>query len=64
MCNSIEVLYQLVNQDARVKAVVLTGAGKMFCAGADLEIGWPGSTNKTGAATVKKRDRDNDNRDR
>jgi enoyl-CoA hydratase/carnithine racemase len=64
MRNSIETVYRLVNADSRVKVVVLTGAGKMFCAGADLEIGWPGSTNKGGAETVKKSERDADHRDR
>ncbi|KAJ1559326.1 hypothetical protein HK405_011063, partial [Cladochytrium tenue] len=31
--------YQLASRDDRVKVVVLTGAGKSFCAGADLSTG-------------------------
>ena len=34
-------VYSLFNVDDRVKCVVLTGAGKMFCAGADLDVGFP-----------------------
>lgn len=40
MRESIVTFYKLVNADDRVKVVVLTGHGKMFCAGADLDIGW------------------------
>ena len=31
-------VYSLLDIDERVKCVVLTGAGKMFCAGADLDV--------------------------
>ncbi len=31
--------FEMLDQDERVKAIVVTGEGKNFCAGADLEIG-------------------------
>ena len=31
--------FGMLDQDERVKAIVVTGEGKNFCAGADLEIG-------------------------
>ncbi len=31
--------FHMLDQDDRVKAIVVTGEGKTFCAGADLEIG-------------------------
>jgi enoyl-CoA hydratase/carnithine racemase len=35
----LEKAFDILSRDPRVKAIVLTGAGKMFCAGADLEGG-------------------------
>lgn len=32
--------YELFSKDDRVKAIVVTGAGKAFCAGADLDVGF------------------------
>ena len=42
MMRDFELIYPMFDLDERVKCVVVTGAGKMFCAGADLEIGFPG----------------------
>jgi enoyl-CoA hydratase/carnithine racemase len=30
----------MIHLDPRVKVAVLTGAGKMFCAGSDLDVGF------------------------
>ncbi|KIY03518.1 uncharacterized protein Z520_00209 [Fonsecaea multimorphosa CBS 102226] len=42
MMRDFELVYPMFDLDERVKCVVITGAGRMFCAGADLEIGFPG----------------------
>ena len=63
MREDLERVYQLVNIDPRVKAVVLTGAGKAFCAGADLEIGFPGMQELNGQLRRPKVERDIDHRD-
>ncbi|KAH9221266.1 ClpP/crotonase-like domain-containing protein, partial [Leptodontidium sp. 2 PMI_412] len=42
MMNDFEKVYPMFDVDERVKVIVLTGAGKMFCAGADLDIGFGG----------------------
>jgi len=33
-------VYELFSKDDRVKVIVMTGAGKAFCAGADLDVGF------------------------
>jgi enoyl-CoA hydratase/carnithine racemase len=42
MMKDFELVYPMFDLDERVKCIVVTGAGKFFCAGADLEIGFPG----------------------
>ena len=42
LLSELEAVYQMIDQDERVRAVVLTGTGKAFCAGADLQVGFSG----------------------
>src|SRR5262245_51897395 len=42
MMLELEEAYSMFDVDDRVKCIVLTGTGKIFCAGADLEIGFKG----------------------
>ncbi|KAJ9614297.1 hypothetical protein H2200_002433 [Cladophialophora chaetospira] len=63
MREDLERVYELVDIDPRVKVVVLTGAGKSFCAGADLEIGFPGMQDANGEVRRPKVERDIDHRD-
>ncbi|KJX98889.1 enoyl-CoA hydratase/isomerase like protein [Zymoseptoria brevis] len=43
MMEELELAYTLFDIDDRVKCIVQTGSGKMFCAGADLETGFVGA---------------------
>jgi enoyl-CoA hydratase/carnithine racemase len=42
LLTELEAVYRLIEQDERVRAIVLTGNGKAFCAGADLQVGFSG----------------------
>ncbi|EOD52085.1 Enoyl- hydratase isomerase [Neofusicoccum parvum] len=42
MMAELEQAFGLVDADDRVRCVVVTGDGKIFCAGADLEVGFVG----------------------
>lgn len=47
MCHDMVFAFELADADPRVKAVVLTGAGKSFCAGADLSGGGFGASDSS-----------------
>lgn len=63
MRGDIEKAYELFEADDRVKCIVITGAGKSFCAGADLSIGFVGGTSKDGKTQNAKDEKDQDHRD-
>jgi enoyl-CoA hydratase/carnithine racemase len=46
MMKDFEKVFPMFYVDERVKVIVLTGAGKTFCAGADLDIGFHGGQEK------------------
>ncbi|PWN50601.1 ClpP/crotonase [Violaceomyces palustris] len=53
MCASLVFAFELLDADNRVKAVILTGSGNSFCAGADLTGGFG-----SGGATYPREHRD------
>ena len=52
MVDELVRVFTMFDVDDRVRCVVLSGAGKMFCAGADLNIGF----NKAGVPEEEQRD--------
>ncbi|KAI9877489.1 MAG: hypothetical protein M1830_003786 [Pleopsidium flavum] len=42
MMEEMERAFEMFDVDDRVKVIVVTGHGKMFCAGADLDMGLKG----------------------
>ena len=52
MVDELVRVFSMFDVDDRVRCVVLTGAGKMFSAGADLDIGF----NKAGVPAEEQRD--------
>ncbi|KMU82329.1 enoyl-CoA hydratase/isomerase family protein [Coccidioides immitis H538.4] len=64
MCNEMVSIFNTVDVDDRVKVVVVTGSGtKAFCAGADLELGFPKGKGKDGHTNRGDVTRPKDHRD-
>ncbi|KIV99789.1 uncharacterized protein PV09_08595 [Verruconis gallopava] len=59
----LELVYGWFDKDARVRCVVLTGRGKAFCAGFDLEVGFPGARDASGRTKNVIKEREVDHRD-
>ena len=57
MMHDFELCYPIFDVDERVKCIVLTGAGKTFCAGADLEIGFNSAGTAEGEGRVTNKNR-------
>jgi enoyl-CoA hydratase/carnithine racemase len=53
MREEIETAYAMFDVDERVKCIVVTGSGRIFCAGADLEVGFGSGTNSEDAERVQ-----------
>ncbi|XPT02939.1 hypothetical protein M3J09_012043 [Ascochyta lentis] len=53
MRSEMEQAYAMFDADARVKCVVVTGDGRIFCAGADLEVGFGGGVGGEEAERVQ-----------
>jgi enoyl-CoA hydratase/carnithine racemase len=49
----IEAAYAMFDADARVKCIVVTGDGRIFCAGADLDVGFGGGVGGEDAERVQ-----------
>ena len=53
MREEIEAAYAMFDVDDRVKCIVVTGNGRIFCAGADLDIGFGSGTSGEEAERVQ-----------
>lgn len=62
MTDELVKVFTLFDVDNKMKSIILTNAGKMFCAGADLEIGFLGRTQKGGTVGRLKTGTDTEHR--
>ncbi|PGH26511.1 hypothetical protein AJ80_01825 [Polytolypa hystricis UAMH7299] len=63
MAREMVTIFKTIDIDDRIKVVVVTGSGRAFCAGADLDDGFPKSRGKSGHKNESSGETEREHRD-